>query len=514
MKKFDEFLTHFERPYLHLKHIRDGVIVNGDSIYSIGKKIIRGETSGPADGIFLDWIWDGKTLEVMNDRYGMYPLCYASYGNEIVISTSLTKILDSSISKELNYSALSIYFRIGYMVGNDTPFKNIHLLPPNTNLSWSEGNLKVNSKEVHGCFENNTVISYENAIDGYIHYFKNAITRRLARSSDIVLPISGGRDSRNILFELVRQDCIPSACVTIKYRPPATNEDERIASLLCQRFGINHKVLEKPDSWFDVVLKDLYLTNFCGGGHSWALPLAEYLTSMSVSTIYDGIAGDILSSGHTLDDTKDKLFKKNNLEELALILLNEADYENFNKRALTKEFYNKISMENAVERLVRELKKHVVKGNPALSYIFWNRTRRAVATLPFSILSGIKTVHCPYLDHEFLDFCTALDTSIILSGNFHDDVIKKAYPEYADIPYENKNLRADYDKDARKYYSDSVRDFSKYLLKKYLKNSKIIKTKYIYSKVIGNLLRNCNEQPWYLRRALYVYELENICEQG
>jgi hypothetical protein len=42
-----------------------------------------------------------------------------------------------------------------------------------------------------------------------------------------------------------------------------------------------------------------------------------------------------------------------------------------------------VGQEVALERLIAELKGHAPSPNPVQSFYFWNRTRRAVALLPF-----------------------------------------------------------------------------------------------------------------------------------
>ncbi|MDF2177295.1 asparagine synthetase B family protein [Aliiglaciecola sp. CAU 1673] len=500
------------RPYLHLSCANQQLKTEGVASCSLGKPININDGAEQADGIYLNWQWDGQELNASNDRYGMYPLYYAAFNGEIVISPSIFPILNTSVPKDLDYAALAILFRIGHVIGNDTPFRHIKVLPPNSRLRWREGKLEIQSTPVTSCFANNQRLSYDDAVDGYLHYFRQSVSRRLPGDERFTMPISGGRDSRNILFELHRQGATPQRCVTLRYRPPATNEDERVARLICQRLDIVHDIIDKPENWFDAVLEDIYLTNFCGGGHSWALPLADYFREHQVTTIYDGLAGGIISSGQTLDVNKDKLFREERLEELALLLLNEASFEGFNKDGLVADFYQKIDMQLAVERLVEELKRHLNTGSPALSYTFWNRTRRAVSAIPFSIMSGVDTVHCPYLDRDFFDFCTGLDAAYILTHKFHDDVIARGYPSLADLPYEDKSIKAQYDQEASRYYHRAVLDYSGYLLKRGMGGSALMKNRFSWSRVLNDLVRRPQDQAWYLRRCLYGYELEKLAQ--
>ena len=108
--------------------------------------------------------------------------------------------------------------------------------------------------------------------------FTEAIARRVSDDDEFVVPISGGRDSRHILLELARQQRKPRLCVTVKYRPPTTGEDVRVARILTRRLGIDHLEIERPPSFFRAALADIHLTNYCGGSHIWTLPIAARLS--------------------------------------------------------------------------------------------------------------------------------------------------------------------------------------------------------------------------------------------
>lgn len=499
------------KPFFKVKTLNGKTETSGAHECFLGHKI-PGRTPKQSDGIYVEWRWDGKQLIVNNDRYGIYPLFYSCFENEIWISPSIQEVSKGNAPKQLDYIALSILFRLGHFIGEDTPFKYIRVLPPNSTLTWQEGSVKIDRSEITHSSGNNKAISYAEAVDNYAYLFSQAIKKRLPVDENFAVPLSGGRDSRHILFELMNQSRKPKFCMTVKYRPPTTNEDTRIAQLIADELEINHVEIDKPASWFQAVLEDIHLTNFCGGGHSWILPLADYLLVEQVDTIYDGLGGDVLSNGHLLDKIKLSLFQQDKLDELAVSLLINNTNENFNKNVLTRSFYNKISIDIAVARLVDELKKHLSALNPVLSFTFWNRTRRAISSIPFSILSDIPTVYCPYLDHDLYDFLASLDASFFLDQDFHDETIKKAYPKYTYLPFENKALKATFSTEDHIFYKESIKNFLGYLMQRRFKSSKIIRSGYIYPKILYDLCKKSCGNPWYLRSALYSMELEKYCE--
>jgi len=352
--------------------------------------------------------------------------------------------------------------------------------------------------------------SYQDAIDGYIYYFRKSIERRIPHDTNLVLPLTGGRDSRHILFELMDHDVRPSTCVTLRYRPPATNEDEKIARLICNKLNLKHETMSEPKRWFQALLDDIYLTNFCGGGHSWILPLMEYYEKHNVTCSFDGLAGDVISAGHKWNEEYNQQLKEGEVRAFALQFLNEANFEAFNKNALRPVFYKEVPLERAIARVTKELEKHLNSPNPLLSFTFWNRTRRAIGSIPTAILAENREIYCPYLDRDFFNFCTSLESSISMRSSFHDHVIQQAYPSLSDIPYENGVFGNIGPHNIGDYYIKAVSDFLKYFGTRLFKRSEFIKISYLQSRVIKDRFIYAWSQPWYLRRALYILELEEI----
>ncbi|MEA3639819.1 MAG: asparagine synthase C-terminal domain-containing protein [Lamprobacter sp.] len=497
-----------QRPFFFARFLGDHVEVEGVSDCLIGEKISSTDPDRP-DGLFVEWHWDGRRLIVHNDFYGFSPLFYASYDNTIRISPSLEEVVKGDVPRDLDNAALAVILRMGHPVGDDTPFQAVRALPPGSTLMWEQGQLQIDSPELPIRRGPYAQISFDEAADQFAHLFDQAIRKRIPRDDNLVFPLSGGRDSRHILFALEANGIKPQSCVTLEYRPPATNEDARIAALVADAMNIEHQVIEKAPSWFQAVLKEAHLSNFCGGSHSWILPLAAYLKGRT-NTLYDGLAGSVISGGFMANERKLKLYQENRFEELAHIVLTEGGSEGFNKTFLRSSFYDKASIEIAVERVVKELWRHSEATNPMLSFIFWNRTRRGVSQIPLAIMAHIPSVHCPYLDRDVYDFLTSVEPSYFLSNKLHDEAIHRSYPSYAHLPYEDSSKKADYQKADYLYFKKSVEELWGHLIKHSFKSSKMLRKEYLYPRVMYDLLKRENHMPWYLIKSVFCIELEKV----
>src|SRR6185312_10858126 len=100
------------------------------------------------DGVFARWLWDGTRLVISNDRYGFFPLFWSrTPGGGVCVSSSLVTLIEHGASTDLDVEALSVFFKLGFFVSDDTPFSAVKAVPPNARFEWQDGKL-----ECHGIY--------------------------------------------------------------------------------------------------------------------------------------------------------------------------------------------------------------------------------------------------------------------------------------------------------------------------------------------------------------------------
>lgn len=208
MKTYKENLE--QEHYFHVKFVDGKPNINGEKKCLLGHIIDNG-FDGEREGVFVEWEWDGSTLHVVTDKFAFYPVYYWCGNEEFAISTSIMKLFELGAPKELDNVGLTIFSRLGFHIGEYTCFSNVKALPPGADLRWSQHQISINK---HITIEKVINIKRDDAIEKYIHLFRKSIQKRLPKNSDFVTPLSGGRDSRHILLELVHQGCRPKFCVT------------------------------------------------------------------------------------------------------------------------------------------------------------------------------------------------------------------------------------------------------------------------------------------------------------
>lgn len=380
------------------------------------------------DGVYAGWRTSDGTVEAYTDRYGAWPLFYSGNTDHLLLSDSLTSVAAHLPGMELDKDALACFFRIGFFLGESTPFKEIKILPPGGRLEWhSELNItgEKPAQKAHSC-------NHAEAIDGYIDLFRQAMHRL---SLDVqFMPLSGGRDSRHIFFEMCRQKVPPQSVISLGGRKTSPESDAAVARQLAERLNVPHVVVTAEGSRFMADLAHHEATHLCCDEHSWMVPLFAFLTA-NTDAYHDGIAGDALSAGLFLSKETHLLYKTGRLEAVADAFLDRCRQTRPNARYLDSLYGIGKGDSIVKEELVAELRRHEKSPNPVSSFYFWNRTRRGIALAPFGLGRGVAKVLAPYLDADLFDFLASLSAEIMWDRTFHSETIEKAFPEHADIPY-------------------------------------------------------------------------------
>lgn len=417
--------------WIHLRKSGDAVKVYGVSSCTLGHEIPSGGDS-VREGIFAGWEWNGTRLRVFNDRFGFYPLYYFVRSGECAVSPSLPELLALGAPTDLDYDAMAVFFHLGYFIGEDTPFQAIRAVPPSVCFEWKDGTCTVSSRLA---FAKPQELDRRQAVDAYIELFRRAIVRRLSCTKEFGVLLSGGRDSRHILLELLRSGAPPKLCLTVDRREES---DAVVAAQLARAVGVPHKVLSRREADFGEEFEKNLKTSLCADEHTWMLPAAQYLRG-KVDAIYDGIGGDVLSAGLFLTQRRIDLGETGRWAELASDLISLEPIPAF----LREPFRSRMNRESAIVRLTRELQQHGEAANPFSSFVFWNRTRREIALSPYGILTDVGAVYSPYLDHAVFDLLAGLSGRMFVDHSFHTEAINRAFPQYAHIPYSEKISVAD-----------------------------------------------------------------------
>lgn len=385
---------------------------------------------------YCGWRWDGTSLTARTDRYGFFPLFYYRWERGIMLSPAIATLLAAGAPSRLDDAAIAVLIRRWMCVGNSTPFEQIRVLPAGGTLSWSPSEpFRLQERFIFG---QRITPSRSTAVDGYIERFRAAIERRPGDGTTIV-PLSGGRDSRHIFLELCASGRTPDLAITVGRVGSTVTSNAEIASALAARAGVRHETLRLPASRWRAQKETVQAMHLSALETWWMRSLTAYLDALPARPVlYEGVAGDVLSSGLYKDERLRRLYDCGEFATIADALLGE---ERYFEQLLTPQYHRRFRRELAVEQLSTELARHVDAPNQLGSFFLYNRTRRVTALAPTTLLSPRATVWCPYLDADVWDYLSSLPPEWFegeAASAFHDEAIRRAYPQYADIPFGTK----------------------------------------------------------------------------
>lgn len=395
--------------------------------------LLFGSSGIPGDGIKISSTSD--CFRLGNDRLGLFPIYYSQpQSNRLLLSNSIDALIKKGACTQLDDDALAVFLRMGYFLGSDTPFAHIHAMPPNSEFKVTSGGVVLEQRDWRvSAFDR--MPSREEAQREFGYRVQKVIDGYLARyvNKEIMVPISGGRDSRHLLLAILKAGKRPNHLVTVERFAPNGNEDIPAAQALCAAARLNTQILRQGEDLVNREIVNFHLSSHCVDENNWMFPVMEYFAALDGrALLFDGLAGDILSAGLYNSQEKMDLFAAGKTNRLAeLILSRECSL----RPDLTEQALRRWSAERAKVRLQAELNKYVGEANPTGHFLLRNRCLREVAHIPRTLLGRFGVVATPFLHPDVIDYMIDLPGEYFLDKRFHTEVINQQYPEFSGVPY-------------------------------------------------------------------------------
>lgn len=475
-----------------------GFHVDGQSVFEAGNPL-------NGDGTYARWCWNAPRLIAATDRFGIQPLFYAADRNTVRISPDVGALLRAGTPRDLDDSALSVFVRVGFFVGDDTPFRHIRAVPAGGTFEWHDGRMETSSGAPRLLPSDAT---RDEAIDRFAAMFTDSIQRRLNASADpVVVPLSGGHDSRHILLALCAAGCQPAGCVTVEPYPPSQADDVALAREIAKRVGVAHVVLPKRADRVAAESEKNALTSFCTDEHVQFLPLRAYCERVR-ATLFDGLGGDVLSQSQRLDPLLHRLFVERRLDAAAALIAGHADViEPALAALLTRDASRRFSRERAIDRLTEQARLYVDDPNPIASFFTATRMRREIALAPCAILDVAGPVWLPFLDVPLASFLLSLPFELVQDRRLHSDLLTRHYPQFRDVPLDTK----------RQGYGSAPqvrRDALALLARVRHARSEVIATTAVAARAARAVVSARSGHLWFLPKIVHLLDVEQVHVNG
>lgn len=155
------------------------------------------------DGMFAVAAWNTaeKKMYLSRDRYGVKPLYYWFKDGILVFASEIKAIIKHpKYAIEVNPDALNEYFTFQNVFRYHTLFKGVTMLPPANTvvIDKTSTQVKHHSWWDYDFTQPDNKMTFEEAREGTIHYFKQAVTKQMIADVPVGSYLSGGMDSGSI----------------------------------------------------------------------------------------------------------------------------------------------------------------------------------------------------------------------------------------------------------------------------------------------------------------------------
>ncbi len=392
------------------------------------------------NGDFVLSIYDPEKKKMMlcNDRFG-FRHTYVYDSQDIVMFAPEMKALFAykKIDKSIDEQGIADYFNYSYHLGNRTNFKKIKLLPP--------ASCYIFEKELTTCvnywrpeYSNRINISQINeAADTGYQLFRRSLYNRVGGSSSVLIPLSGGLDSRLIASTANDLGC---KIQTATFGRRGTHE-YKIAKKVCNALKIGgHKLVSIQKEWlfkFRNTYSQLNECNYPDLSLTTQYGFAEEM-GLEYDCFLNGIFGGHLSFGspyfteaallsqYSLQKTIDRLIHALGGNRYDLFLRN-CGTDRLNNIA---DAYRK---KNVLKEWERTCDASDVIAFRWDQFFLYNRIRRGMNLIDQNRF--FYNDQFPFASYDLYDFYLSLAPDVSLNHLLYKKIYKKHLPHLAKIPW-------------------------------------------------------------------------------
>ncbi len=219
------------------------------------------------NGQFSACLYDhsSDTTYLISDRFGTHPLYYTINNNRFLFASEVKALLKDNIQKKIDFQGIGELFSFGHLFGFKTLFENIHQVPPATIVKYKQNSIEKSAYWVYPYSENayhQQKISKKKSDELQEELGQILITatqQQSSHSGEILLPLSGGLDSRYVAALYHHNGARNLSTYTMG---PNDSEDQVYATQVANMLGFPHSKFDiKPERTWDDAIQFSYVSD-------------------------------------------------------------------------------------------------------------------------------------------------------------------------------------------------------------------------------------------------------------
>jgi asparagine synthase (glutamine-hydrolysing) len=395
---------------------------------------------GMIDGSFNALVADLQKKDALlcNDRFGHRQLYYYEDDRLFLFSTEYKAFLAyDGFVRELDIAGVSDYFNFDYPLGDKTFLRDVKILRGasvviidstgvNHNTYWDFDFAKESRQGIQELIETADAV------------YEGIIKKRIGPSENIILPLSGGLDSRFILAHALKAGSSPHL-----FTHGSRNcLDHRIARRVAREMNAeNYRFIEIIPYWtIDYAERFVFLTEgMTEASPAILLGIGEQYGLPAESTVFmNGIYGGPTNFGgpyYREYDLKPDISYDEKIANMARSLYGGS---------LTDQYYNLFAPDfraalksNHLSSLKNEFSRYLhIDGFHNQKDVFFIRNRLVRYMDQVDVNRYLWHDHFALSDDELVDFYIKLPPQLKLNRRFFMEYFKAKFPNLARIPYQ------------------------------------------------------------------------------
>lgn len=408
-------------------------------IYKEGKL----ERLKEVNGFFIAAIYDAsnKKLTIINDRHGLIKLYYYYDDNLFCFAPKIKPLLSLISNKALKKESIIDFFLFGYLLGDNTFFSHVKQIPHGSILELSYGNMKLSRYWDYEYRKNPEAKAREELIDELYLLWQNAVKRRTRLHKSIIIPLSGGLDSRAILAAALG-NASKENITTFTYGEKGSFDFD-IGQVVAKKAGVrNIPLISEKFDFDDMYKKSLNdVEGMIDATPYFAIRGYEMMKNYG-NVVFSGTMIDVLLGRHILsnifsqDLLKKEIVSVKDQMAINMLIFNRQKLNNETEivQLFSDEFLQDIDIMSSFNSTHPQFKD--IKNKKVPDYFaVWDYIHRWNKYVYYAVFRNRDVFqYLTMIDSDLVDFALKLSPEFRLDENLYIDMILQKYPEFFEIP--------------------------------------------------------------------------------
>ncbi|MFO8008367.1 MAG: asparagine synthase-related protein [Candidatus Brocadiia bacterium] len=389
------------------------------------------------NGRYVAMLWEPQsgTLRLMNDALGMKPVLLWRAGHSLYVSSNLWAIAaHPHFEPVVEPQSVAEMLLVGHQQGNRMLFEGVSVLPPGSVTTFRDGQLRSQTVRNLRFSRERWDWSIQRIADQMHQVLARSVQRRVRDGQEVILPLSGGFDSR-VLLGLLTDRPVHTDAVT-QHQPGLFAQDARYARRLARAAGVPHRVVRYRDAFLGAARERCVALS----GGMYDIHTSRHLSWLlggrgQDRPVISAFLGGELSSRFQVSDTA-----FSTPEEQWQLAFGGFNSHRFSPQAARQMLSASLGAELVDQALGDNRRFFLDQEGPFFHRFYhWDLLlpRRRYVSFQLYFFEQITQVRAPFSDLEFVDFVCSLPFAAIHRQQAYRQMIRDHMPALAKIPNTN-----------------------------------------------------------------------------